>query len=68
MDEFDGVGNAKVEKPNGYDLWADFSSLKVDITFGQLLEILPMARKTLKDGMLVNRRIKKVKTRVGARV
>jgi hypothetical protein len=68
LDEFDGVGNAKVEKSSGYDLWADLSSLKADITFGQLLEISPVARKTLKDGMPVNRRIRKVKTRVAARI
>ena len=61
LDEFDGVGNTKVEKSSGYDLWADLSSLKADITFGQLLEISPVARKTLKDGMPVNRRAKKVK-------
>ena len=47
LDKFDGVGNAKVDKPNGYDLWADLSSLNADITFGQLLEISPMACKTL---------------------
>ena len=68
LDEFDGVGHAKARKPNGYDLWADLSSLKADITFGQLLEILSMARKTLKQGMPMNRRTKKVKTRVAARV
>ena len=32
LDEFDGVGNAKVEKSSGYDLWADLCSLKADIT------------------------------------
>ena len=68
MDEFDGVGNAKVEKSSGYDLWADLSSLKADIIFGQLLEISPMARKTLKEGMPVTRRTKKVKTRIAVRV
>ena len=68
LDEFDGVGNTKVQKSSGYDLWADLSSLKVDITFGQLLEISPVARKTLKDGMPVNKRAKKVKTRVAARI
>ena len=66
MDEFDGVGNAKVEKASGYDLWADLNSLKADITFGQLLEISPVARKTLKDGMPVTRRTRK--TMVSARV
>ena len=60
LDEFDGVGNAKVEKSSDYDLWADLSSLKANITFGQLLEILPMARKTLKKGMAVTRRTRKV--------
>ena len=49
-------------------LWADFSSLKAYITFGQLLEILPMARKTLKEGMPANRRVRKAKTRIAARV
>ena len=68
MDEFDDVGNAKVEKSSGYDLWADLSSLKADITFGQPLEISPVVRKTLKDGMPVNRRTRKVKTRVAARI
>jgi hypothetical protein len=68
MDEFDGDDNAKVEKPNDYDLWVDLSSLKVDITFGHLLEISPMACKTLKERMLVTRRTRKVKTRVAARV
>ena len=66
LDEFDGVGNAKVEKSSGYDLWADLSSLKADITFGQLLEISPMARKTLKEGMPVTRRTRKAKPRVAA--
>ena len=68
MDEFDGVGHSKARKPNGYDLWADLSSHKADITFGQLLEISPMAKKTLKQDMPVNRRMRKVKTRVAARV
>jgi hypothetical protein len=68
LDEFDRVGKTKVDKPEGYDLWADLSSLKADITFGQLLEISPMARKTLKEGMPVTRRTRKVKTRVAARV
>ena len=68
LDEFDRVGKTKVEKPEDYDLWADISSLKADITFGQLLEILPMARKTLKEGMPVIRRTRKVKTRVATRV
>ena len=66
LHEFDGIGNAKVEKASGYDLWADLSSLKADITFGQLLEISPVARKTFKDGMPVTRRTRK--TRVSARV
>jgi hypothetical protein len=50
------------------ELWADLSSLKADITFGQLLEISPVARKTLKDGMPVNKINRKMKTRVAARV
>ena len=44
------------------------SSLKADIIFEQLLEISPVARKTLEDGMHVNRRPKKVKTRVATRI
>ena len=68
MNEFDGVGNAKVEKSSGYDLWADLSSLKADNTFVQLLEISRMARKTPKEGMSVTRKTRKVKTRVAASV
>ena len=68
LDESDGVGNAKVEKSSGYDLWTDLNSFKADITFGQLLEISPVARKTLKEGMPVTRRTRKVKTRMAARV
>ena len=68
LNEFDGVGNAKVEKSSGYDLWADLSSFKPDITFGQLLEISPVARKTLKERMPVTRRTRKAKTRIVARV
>ena len=68
LDEFDGVKRAKEDKPSGYDLWADLSSLKADITFKQLLKISPMARKTLKEGIPVTRRMKKVKTRMAARV
>lgn len=41
------------KKGKSYDLWSDLSALKANITFGQLLEISPMARKTFKDGMLV---------------
>ena len=52
----------------GYDIWADLSSLKADITFGQLLEISLVARKILKEEMPVTRRTRKVKTRVLARV
>ena len=33
LDVFDGVGNTKMEKTSGYDLWADLSSLKADFTF-----------------------------------
>ena len=68
LDKFDGVGNAKVKKSSGFDLWADLSSLKADNTFGQLLEISPMVTNTLKEGMPVTRRTRKVKTRVAARV
>ena len=68
MDEFDGVGKTKVKKPEGYDLWADLSSPKADLTFGQLLDIAPMACKTLKEAMPVIRRTRKVKTKVAASV
>ena len=68
IEEFDSVRRPKADKVDGYDFWADLSSLKVDITFGQLLEISPVAKKTLKDGMRVNRRAKRPKTRVLARV
>ena len=57
-----------MEKSEGYELWVDLSSLKADITFGQLLEISPMARKTLKERMLMTKKTRKVKTRVAARV
>ena len=67
-EEFEGVSTAKVEKPEGYDLWANLSLLKADITFGQLLEISPMARKTLKEGMPMTRRNRRAKTIVVARV
>ena len=66
--EFDSIRRPKADKQEGYDLWAHLSSLKVDITFGQLLEISPMARKTLNEGMPVTRKTKKRKTRVSARV
>ena len=56
----------RVGKPEGYGLWVDLSSLKADITFGQLLEISLMARNTLKEGMLVTRRTRKVKTKMAA--
>ena len=68
LNEFDGMERAKEVKPNGYVLWANLSLLKANITFGQLLEILPMARKTFKELMLVTRRTMKVKTRVAAKV
>ena len=68
LDEFDSVRRIKADKMDGYDLWADLSSLKADIIFNQLLEISPMARKTLKEGMPVTRRTRKPKTRVSARV
>ena len=58
----------KVEKPKRYDLWADLSLLKAAITFGQLLMISLMARKTLKEGMPVTRRKRRAKTRVVVRV
>ena len=69
LDEFDAVQRPRVEKLEGYDLWADINSLKADITFKQLLEISPMTRKTLKkDRMPVTQKIRKAKTRVDARV
>jgi hypothetical protein len=43
-------------------------SLKADIIFGLVLEISPMACKSLKGGMPITRRMRKVKTRVTARV
>ena len=58
----------KADRIDGSDLWANLSSLKANITFGQLLEISPTAQKTLKERMLVTRRTRKPKTRVSARV
>ena len=57
-----------MEKLSGYNLWADLSSFKADITIGQLLEISPVARKTLEERMQRTMRTRKVKTRVLARV
>ena len=68
MDDVEAVKKPQVKKTGGYDLWSDLSSLKADITFGQLLEISPVARNTLKEGMPVNRRVRKTKTRITARV
>ena len=68
MDEVDAVKRPQVKEAGGYDLWSDLSSMKADITFGQLLEISPVARKTFKEGMLVNRQVRKTKTRIAARV
>ena len=68
MDDIEAMKKPQVKKIGGYDLWSDLSTSKMDITFGQLLEILSMARKTLKEGMLVNRRVRKAKIRVAARV
>ena len=68
IEEFDSVRRPKADRVDGYDLWADLSSLKANITFGQLLDISPVARITLKDGIPVNRRAKRRKTRVSARV
>ena len=68
MDDAEVVKRPQVKKAGGYDLWSDLSSLKADITFGQLLEISPTARKTLKEGMPVNCRMRKAKTRIVARV
>lgn len=49
----------KLKLVEKYDLWTNFSSLKVDITFGQLFEILPMACKTPKKKISMTRRTKK---------
>ena len=68
MDEVEAVKGPQVKKAGGYDLWSNLSSMKADITFGQFLEISQVARKTLKEGMLVNRRVRKAKTRIAARV
>ena len=65
-EEFNGVRKTRAEKPVRYDLWAVLSSLKTDITFGQLLEISPMAHKTLKEGMPMTRTTRIIKTRVAA--
>ena len=34
LDEFDGVGKTKVDKPEGYNFRANLSSFKVDIIHG----------------------------------
>ena len=68
IEEFHNVRRPKADRVDGYDFWADLSSLKADITFGQLLEISPVTGKTLKDGMLMNKRAKRPKTRVSVRV
>ena len=68
VDDFEAVRKPRVEKTNGYDLWSDLSSLKADITFGQLLEISPMARKTPRQGILVNRQVRKTNIKITARV
>lgn len=65
--EFQPDYRTKGEKGESYDLWADLNALKADIMFGQLLEISPIARKTLKEGMPMVRRKKKVRTRIAAR-
>ena len=57
----------KEENGKSYALWSELNALKANITFGQLLEISPMARKTLKDGMPVARRKMKVKARIAAK-
>ena len=49
LEEFGPELMEKKNKNKLYDLWSDLSALKANITFGQLLEISPMARKTLKD-------------------
>ena len=68
MDHVEAMRKPPVKKTCGYDLRSDISSLKADITFGQLLEISLMAQKTLKERMPVNRRVRKAKTRITARV
>lgn len=67
-EKYEDMSKVREDKPGGYDLWADLSSLKANITFGPLLEISPMTRKTLKEIMLVTRRTMKPKTRVAARL
>ena len=67
LGEFELEERGKVGKGGLYDLWANLGALKVDITFGQLLEISSLARKTLKEGMPVVRRKRKVKARIVAR-
>ena len=62
------VRRPEADRVDGYDLWANLSSLSADITFGQLLEISPMAQQTLKEGMPVTRRTRKPKTRVSIRI
>ena len=68
MDDVEAMRKPLVKKTSGYDLWSDLNSLKADITFGQLLEISRMARKTLKEGIPMNRQVRKAKTRTAARV
>ena len=67
-EEFEGIRHTRTKKKEGYDLWADLSSLKADITFEQLLEISLVAQKTLKEGMPITRRAKKVRIRVATTV
>jgi hypothetical protein len=67
LEQFEPELKKNEGKWKSYDLWSDLSALKTNITFGQLLEISPMAKKTLKDGMPTMRRKKKVKARVAAR-
>ena len=68
LEKFDPDERKKVEKVGSYDLWANLEALKADITFGQLLEISPLARKILKEGMPVVRRKRNVRARIAARV
>ena len=67
LEEFKLESGKKKRKGKSYDLWADLGALKTDITFGKLLEISTIARKTLKEGMSVVRRKWRARTRIATR-
>lgn len=50
-----------------YDLYANLGLLEADITFGQLVEISLVPRKTLGEGMLEVRSSRRVNARVAVR-